>query len=835
METLPVGREGQDTTGRDAVEKVEGNAGSPVPDELVSQLLAAPDAAAFLEIVLAVYRKTLSVTPEALAHVKSRGVSAEAIEKFQLGFSDRTLGLKIPDIQIKAGRQIRERLQNVGLYRATGREHMVGAVVFPIRDGKGCVREMYGRKNHGHLRAGTAFHLFLAENLHLVWNIEALASREVIVCAGIYDALALWCRGYRHVTATFGNRNLSTLIPALKSHGVKKVFIAYRISESGERDGGIIATETIAAGIETLKVMIPDGLDMNEYLTEKNPSADDLKILFNTAMWLGKGTRPTANTENNPASLTDAPSSEILTPTLSAPPIPTEVKGDEVHVTLGNRHYRIRGLFSNSSFSVLKVNIRVNWGENYHVDSLDLYASRPREAFLRAASEELGIEAKILQKDLGKVLLKLEELQEQRIRQTMKVGNETPAMTEHERTEALDFLKKENLLDAIAGDFDSLGIVGERTNALVGYLAAVSRKLPDPLAIVFQSSSSSGKSTLMEGILKFVPPEDKMRFSAITGRSLFYVGEQDLSHKSVAFAEEEGMEQAGYSVKVLQSEKELSIASTGKDDDGRLVTMVYTVKGPVQFLFTTTNIDIHEELENRCLLLSINETREQTRSILERQRERETMEGMMRRNEEEAICGLHHNAQRLLRPLLVINPYAKRLTFLDTRLRMRRDHVKYLCLIRAIALLKQFQRPVKQFSHGGKTVEYIEVEVGDIALANTLAGEVLGRSLDELTPQTKRLLELVKEMVAEACRKHSIAPTEYRFTRRDIRNHTGWTDYQVRAHMKKLVDLEYVVRHCGQQGQVFVYELLYNGGGEAGNRFMMGLADAETLPKRGNP
>ena len=95
----------------------------------------------------------------------------------------------------------------------------------------------------------------------------------------------------------------------------------------------------------------------------------------------------------------------------------------------------------------------------------------------------------------------------------------------------------------------------------------------------------------------------------------------------------------------------------------------------------------------------------------------------------------------LLRPLLVANPFAESLTFLDDRTRTRRDHVKYLTLIRAITLLHQHQRPVKTIDHQGRQVEYIEVTLDDIEVANRLANEVLGRAVDDLPPQTRRLLQ----------------------------------------------------------------------------------------------
>lgn len=139
------------------------------------------------------------------------------------------------------------------------------------------------------------------------------------------------------------------------------------------------------------------------------------------------------------------------------------------------------------------------------------------------------------------------------------------------------------LLGRILSDFERCGVVGEETNKLVGYLAAVSRKLEEPLAALIQSSSAAGKTALMEAVLAFVPEEDKTKYSAMTGQSLFYMGDADLKHKVLAVVEEEGASRASYALKLLQSEGELTIASTGKDPaTGRLVTHEYRVEGPTQ-------------------------------------------------------------------------------------------------------------------------------------------------------------------------------------------------------------------------------------------------------------
>ncbi len=212
--------------------------------------------------------------------------------------------------------------------------------------------------------------------------------------------------------------------------------------------------------------------------------------------------------------------------------------------------------------------------------------------------------------------------------------------------------------------------------------------------------------------------------------------------------EEEGARHASYALKLLQSEGQLTIASTGKDAaTGQMVTKEYKVEGPVMIFTTTTAIDIDEELLNRCIILSVDESREQTQAIHKAQRQAETLEGLVKKLEKKDVLRVQKNAQRLLRPVEVINPYAGQLTFLDDQTRTRRDHKKYLTLIRAIAFLHQYQRPVKVLKHGDIPVKYVEATIDDIGVANELAHEVLGRCLDELPPQSRRFLDLVYEMV----------------------------------------------------------------------------------------
>jgi hypothetical protein len=478
----------------------------------------------------------------------------------------------------------------------------------------------------------------------------------------------------------------------------------------------------------------------------------------------------------------------------------------------------------------MRVNLLAARGDSFHVDTLDLYAARQRVAFVKQAAIEMAVKEDLVKHDLRHVLRKLEELQDQQIQKTLELKKPEIAISDEARAAAMELLEDPRLLDRILMDFERCGVVGEETNKQVGYLAAISRSLKTPLAVMVQSSSAAGKSSLMEAILAFVPEEHCIEYSAMTGQSLFYMAEKDLKHKVLAIAEEEGASRAAYALKLLQSEGALTIASTGKDPaTGRLVTHQYRVEGPVMIFLTTTAIDLDEELLNRCLVLTVNEDREQTQAIHRLQREEQTLEGLLAEQERLEILKVHRNAQRLLKPLAVVNPYARKLTFPDSLTRTRRDHTKYLTLINSITLLHQYQRPAKTETRNGRNVSFIEVAKDDIRTANRLAHEVLGRSLDELPPQTRRLLIVIEESVRRECERLKMERSDFRFSRRDVRLWAPWGDTVLKKHLGRLEDLEYLLVHRGGRGQSFVYELLFDGHGADGKPWLPGLIDVDSL------
>ncbi|MHB8478586.1 MAG: CHC2 zinc finger domain-containing protein [Steroidobacteraceae bacterium] len=819
-----------------------------------SRLLPAPihfDAGdqALLDQAITYYQERLKQTPEALRYLARRGLDeAELIERHRIGFADRTLGLRLPEKTRKAGHEIRSRLQKLGLLRDSGHEHFNGSLVIPVISPSGEITEVYGRKINDNLREGTPLHLYLPGPHRGVWNEGALAtSTEIILCEALIDALTFWRAGFRNVTASYGIEGFTAdHLAAFKRHGTQRVLIAYDRDEAGERAAEKLAPQLIAQGLECYRIQFPKGMDANEYALKLAPPEKSLGLVIRKAVWLGKGPAPTESPgqqveEMVPANTTDIPPLAASAPVpivtdavnpaaAQAAPSDAHPLADEVVVSYGERRYRVRGLAKNLSPETLKINLHIAQGEAYYVDTFDLYSARARHLYLVNAAKDLAVREEIVKADLGRLLLKLESLQQTRIEAALMVEPAAPVMTETERDQALELLRDPQLLGRILADFDTCGLVGERTNKLIGYLAAVSRKLDRPLALVVQSSSAAGKSSLMDAVLSFMPEEERTKYSAMTGQSLFYMGETNLKHKILAIVEGEGVKSASYALKLLQSEGELTIASTGKDPQtGNLVTQEYHVEGPVMIMLTTTAIEIDEELMNRCLVLSVDESREQTEAIHRLQRERRTLAGLVNGQRKYRLLAQHRHAQRLLQPLKVLNPYADRLTFLSDKTRTRRDHEKYLTLIDTIALLHQYQRVRRTAQENGATIEYIEATREDIAQANELAHEVLGRSLDELPPQTRRVLARVIEMVTAACAAQQLPRAQHRFSRREVREYTGLSDTQLRVHLERLVELEYLLVHRGMRGQSFVYELLFDGPAASEAPHLSGLIDVATM------
>ena len=859
--------------------------GGPVRQNTVPLLECPLDPAAddltLMGQVLDYYHARLMQSAPALAYLEKRGLrDDEALRRFKIGLADRTLGLRLPDSNRRTGDELRTRLIRLGVWRESGHEHFNGCIVVPIYNEAGEVAELYGRRSCAESKSMR--HLYLPGPHGGIFNHEAaFAGSEVILCEAIFDALTFYVNGITNVTAIFGTEGFSEeLFAALLAHKVRVVRLAYDADEAGERAAQRDSERLQKHGIEVYRIKFPWGMDANEYAQKVQPAAKSLRLLLSASEWVGPRARssitPPCPLPSKPEAATAAPSavavaaqslvsvpitarpasdiaraashSSLIAAELAAevvakkesvadvPAVPVLSERDgHWFLSYDGREYRVGGLEKCPGVDSLKVTLRLKWRDYFHGDQLDLCRDSERRRFVERAVEETGLTPELLKRDLGRLLLAIEQHQEERLRcdaaQAVS-GSSVVVLEPGEEAEALAFLRAPDLVGKIGEAFEQCGIVGETNNKLTAYLACVSRKLERPLAVIIQSTSAAGKTSLMEAVLSFFPEEERVKYSAMTGQSLYYLGETNLRHKILAIVEEEGAEKASYALKLLQSEGELTIASTGKDPHtGRMVTQEYHVEGPVMIFLTTTAIDIDEELQNRCLTLAVDESPEQTARIHALQRQKRTLAGLIAREERKDLLRVLRNAQRLLAPMEVLNPFAPELTFESGRTRTRRDHEKYLTLIDSLALLHQHQRPRGSHTVNGRVVEYIEVTLDDIETANRLAREVLGRSLDELPPQTRRLYDQARELVRALMATNQQPQSRCHFSRRQLRDQSGWTEFQVRTHLQRLEDLEYVTRRFGRQGASCLYELLLPVE-TADGPYVIGLLDVEKLRVR---
>ena len=292
---------------------------STVP-RLPAPVTAEGDDQALMMRVVDFYWRTLKAEPEAMKYLAGRGItSSEVIDRFKLGYSNRSLGLRLPAKNRAAGAAVRGRLEQLGIFRKSGHEHFSGSLVIPVVTPAGDVVEMYGRKitRMTALRDGTPAHLYLPGEHRGVWNEEALiASKEIILCEALIDALTFWSAGYRNVTTSYGTNGFTAdHRAAFEKHGTERVYIAYDNDEAGNKSAAKLAAELMEMGIDCYRVEWPKGMDANEYGLKVTPAAKSLGVLLNRAAWLGKGLGKGKR-----------PASRVMVPVTVAPSVVTAPK-----------------------------------------------------------------------------------------------------------------------------------------------------------------------------------------------------------------------------------------------------------------------------------------------------------------------------------------------------------------------------------------------------------------------------------------------------------------------------------------------------------------------------
>ncbi len=843
--------------------------------------IPAERAQALLERSLSVYEKNFTETPEAKQYLDGRGITDAALfTKHRIGLSNGKLTDMLP-----GNGKVRKELNAVGILldptRSTGseqatekgtprressrggspcRERFAGCVVFPVFDEEGQITTVYGRSIGDPADGGTggkARHLYLPNRSTGLWNAQAIKSHPAIILTeSVIDALSVMVAGFPNVIAVQGTNGFSagggsasgrkdSDIDLLKRHGVAHVTLLLDGDDAGGRAVAKLRPRLEAAGLAVTVKALPADHDPNSYLQEHG--AEALKHFLASGAWT-----PSELPGPTPEPVPDAVSTPVRRSHCGpdeggqAADASAQATGEGWAVTYGLRTYRVLGLDKGSH--KLRATVRVEFAGKLHVDTLDFYSARSRRMLAQDLCRIFDEAPETIEGDLTRLLQACEKAATERKDSNADNRPAPVVITDADRKDAEAFGRSQNLIKRILADYEICGLVGEEHNKLLAYLAATSRKTDEPLSVLVLSSSGAGKTALQDTALLFVPPEDLVKLTSLSGKALFYKDRLSLKHKVLALEEGDGAEEASYAIRNLISAQELVIESTIKDlATGRLTTMENRVEGPSSVFLTTTNPETDPETKSRFWVTSVDEGREQTRRILLFQRQRHTLDGLVGDMAVDVILKRHRNFQRLLKPVAIVNPFADRLTYGDDRLQGRRDQPKYLNLIKAVAFLRQMQPPspkgyggqgskVKYATRNGKQVAYIEVDVEDVRVANTLAHEILGRSLDELSRPGRSLLLLLDDMVEKIVERlkrenpdHGPRRTSVTFSRREIREFTGWAHTRVHRYLKELIELEYVLIDSGRNGSLCRYRLAYEGQGKNGERFMLGLTNPDEL------
>lgn len=763
-----------------------------------------------LDAVVAHWATTFAGDERGDDMARELGVSPSLASSLDIGLSDRSLGLRIPSRELKAGRILRDRLEALGILRASGHEAFRGCIVVPVRrDGR--VVALFARRlervSSVQWATGLSGGVFSQTVLPVTTTNDQLAPL-CLITTSILDALAVL--GALSEGADLFERTVNVLAPARpRGYAVKD------LKEIALRNDALVV---LGRGADELVDRLRDlgasvtsaGGDLNvarSLNTSPDPGVALVELLG------GERTRATRSVISTPtAALVESGSVEdeavdqdLVSPTT---PMATMTPGrDETYLQIGARRWRVRGARARGNVESDRLSIALSVVDEsngrFHLDTLDLYSARARSNFLDAAAGELHVTRDALVTEMVHVLNEAEVARDE------PRHDEAPLheISVEERDEALTWLKGSDLLGRLGEDLSALGVVGERTNLMVCYLAALSRKCERPFGVLVQSSSAGGKSTLVEAVTNLVPPEDLVALSSITAQALYYLGASGLRHKVLFIAEERGSSRAAYALKLLVSEGRLSIAATGNDTDGAPRTKSYETAGPLSLMMTTTSTTLDPELANRLVVLGVDEDPSQTSAIIQAQRTDTSLVGLKSLKRREAIRRRQRNVQRLLEPVVVVISDGP-ISFPTSATRHRRDHVKFLSLITALATLHQYQRERRTILLDGVEVSYVEASPKDVDYASELCRRILVRDVEGMAPQTQRLLLEVRALTAEEARHSKMDIYDVEVTRRQLRERLGWSINQVRDATDRIVEMEYLVVSGGGRGRCRRYRLV---------------------------
>lgn len=625
-------------------------------------------------------------------------------------------------------------------------------ILFPLKSSDHKIISLYGRSI---TNDDTSRHFYLPNRKGLYPGYPNAATTKLIITESIIDAASMLQQ--QNITEQFTILALYGTNGLTEEH-LQAIQLLQNLTEIiltlNADDAGRAATVKHAQTLHQLLpettisvVNLPDGEDVNSVLQGHDDAGILQHLIDQRDIFSFQLKEKILTSDLAP----ESPSPTKQTPAkLALPVLPTDTKfitSNPELLIYDNCELRIEvlGGIKITGLDRMRVTLKILHKQKakqpvWH--SLDLYHHGQREQAVEAITDLLDTATSSTMHTLAELTSALETYRLQRIEALQQKPEQVKEMSQAERQAALKELQHPSLLQRTAQLLEQCGIVGEEQNSMISYLVYCTRKQAIPLHVMFLGSSGSGKTYLQERISALMPPEDRIEITQITDNALYYFKQEELKHKLILIEDLDGAMTVFYPLRELQTKRKISKTVTLKDSKGNLKTITLTVEGPVCVSGCTTKEKIYEDNANRCILLYTDMSKDQDKRI--NQYQTRLSAGEINHECEQQYQRLFQNMQRMLKPITIINPYAKYIQLPEAVFKPRRTMTLLLGFIEAVTFYHQCQREVKKDGNG---TLYIETTASDIEQAFALLKEVLFSKSDELTRATRDFFESIKRLL----------------------------------------------------------------------------------------
>ncbi len=761
-----------------------------------------------IAILTKYYQATLSALPrskKAIEYAKGRNLYHG---KLGIGYSGADIGRKWNKSLHESGTQI-------GVLQKSGegyRPKIKYCLMFAMRNREGKIVDMYGRSI---LNKPNAKHFYLSgKQQGLYPSYPKSETTKLILTESIIDAASLVQQSEIinefSVLALYGTNGFteehSQSINELKL--LQEVIFFFDGDEAGSKaiKQWAIEIKNINSALKITYISTPLGEDVNSLLVgheqevlsvlikQRKPLNQTDNLFFSTesmnerssqeAKYDSASSEGTAKADGRPLNKLDTSNSELLNYTTA-----------EIKITiLGG--IRITGL------DKMKVTVKIQRrvaADNNNISSsrsvirhsLDLYHAKQVEHLCEMIASQLEIRSSKASQIISQMTTALEAYRQRRLEAMKPKAPELYQMTPQEKQASIKYLKSPQLMLNTAKAIRQSGIVGEEKNAMIGYVVYLSRKQKKSLHVMYLGASGSGKTHVQEGLASLTPVEDKIEATGLSDQALYYEG-MKLKGKILFIEDIDGAENIMYIIRELQSKGKIIKRVAWRDNKGNTQTIEVVAEGPVVISSCTTQEKVYEDNANRCILLYIDQSKEQDKRVMDYIKNKST--GKINEIEQEEIRKQIQNVQRVLKPIKVYNPYANLIDLPSEVFKPRRSLPLLLGFIETVTFYHQYQREVKIDKQGQR---YIASTYEDIQVSFDLLKDVLFSKSDELTKAAREFLEMLKGKVKQGDT----------FYTKKIRKEIRMNASNLKRYMIELQRYDYIKVKNGNRYRGYEYEI----------------------------